>query len=124
MDFMIFFVLHDLRKMEDVLNAWDKAGVSGITILPSTGLARHRNGGILRDDMPLIPSLEDLIERAQNTNRTFFSVVDGEEMVDKVIAATESVTGNLDLPDTGILIAMPVARARGLRRLNKKQGEE
>lgn len=121
MEYMIFFVLHDISLMEDLLNAWDEAGVSGITILFSTGLARHRNGGGLRDDLPLIPSLEDLMERAQNTNRTFFTVVNGEEMVDKVIAATESVTGDLDLPNTGILTALPVARVRGLHR---KQGEE
>jgi hypothetical protein len=116
MDFMILFVLHDLTNTEEILTAWDEAGVSGVTILPSTGLARYRNGGGLRDDLPLIPSLEDLIERAQNTNRTFFTIVSGDEMVDKVIAATESVTGNLDLPETGILVALPIARTRGLHR--------
>lgn len=121
MDFMVFLVLHDLGKLEDVLNAWDEAGVSGITILPSTGLARHRNGGVLRDDLPLIPSLEDILERAQNSNRTLFTIVSGEEMVEKVITATESVTGNLDLPETGILAALPVSRGRGLHR---KRGEE
>lgn len=116
MDYMIFFVLHDLSKMEDLLTAWDDAGAGGVTILPSTGLARYRNGGVLRDDLPLIPSLEDLIERAQNSNRTFFTIVSGEEMADKIIAATESVIGNLDLPDTGILAALPIARVRGLHR--------
>lgn len=121
MDYMIFFVLHDISLMEDLLNAWDEVGVGGITILFSTGMARHRNGNGLRDDLPLIPSIEDLMERAQNTNRTFFTIVNGEEMVDRVIAATESVTGDLDLPNTGILAAFPVVRARGLHR---KSGEE
>ncbi|TLN08515.1 hypothetical protein FDZ74_12195 [bacterium] len=120
MDYMIFFVIHDISQMEDLLAAWDAAGVSGITILMSTGLARYRNGGGLREDLPLIPSLEDLLERTQNTNRTFFTIVHGEEMVDKVIAATESVTGDLDLPDTGILAAVPVTRVRGLHRKNEK----
>ncbi len=116
MDFMVLFVLHDLKQKDDLLNAWDEAGVSGITILPSTGLARYRESAGLRDDLPLIPSLDDLLEHSQNSNRTFFTIVSGEEMVDKVIAATESVTGDLDLPDTGILVALPVVRARGLHR--------
>lgn len=116
MDYMIFFVLHDSSRMEDLLHAWDEAGVSGITIMLSTGLDRYRNGAGLREDLPLIPSLEDLLERSHNTNRTFITIVQGEEMVDKVIAATETVTGNLDLPDTGILAALPVARVRGLHR--------
>ncbi|GAP14168.1 nitrogen regulatory protein P-II family [Longilinea arvoryzae] len=121
MDFMVLFVLHDLEKKDDLLNAWDQAGVSGITILPSTGLARYRKGAGLRDDLPLIPSLEDLLERSQNSNRTFFTIVSGEEMVDKVIAATESVTGDLDLPETGILVALPVARVRGLHRKHPEE---
>lgn len=116
MDYMVFFVLHDVSRMQDLLTAWEEAGVGGITILLSTGLVRYRNGGGLREDLPLIPSLEDLLERTENTNRTFFTIVDGEEMVDKVIAATEAVTGNLDLPETGILAALPVARVRGLNR--------
>lgn len=124
MEYMIFFVLHDISLMEDLLTAWDEAGVGGITILFSTGLARHRNGNGLRDDLPLIPSLEDLMERAQNSNRTFFTVVSNEEMMDRVIAATESVTGDLDLPNTGILMALPVARARGLHRKSEEEQEE
>ena len=116
MDYMIWFVMHDITKMEDLLTAWDEVGVGGITIMLSTGLARYRNGGGLRDDLPLIPSLDDLLERAQNANRTFITIVHGDEMVDKIIAATESITGDLDLPDTGILVALPVARARGLHR--------
>jgi hypothetical protein len=116
MEYMVFFVLHDISLMEDLLNAWDELGVSGITILFSTGLARHRHENGLRDDLPLIPSLEGLFERAQNTNRTLFTVVSGDDMVDKIIAATESVTGNLDQPNTGILTVLPIARVRGLRR--------
>ncbi len=116
MDYMVFFVLHDISRMQDLLTAWDEAGVGGITILLSTGLARYRNGGGLREDLPLIPSLEDLLQHTENTNRTFFTIVHGEEMVDKVIAVTEAVTGDLNLPETGILAALPVARVRGLKR--------
>ena len=36
--FMILFVLHDPEKLDDILTAWEEAGVSGVTILPSTGL--------------------------------------------------------------------------------------
>ncbi len=121
MDYMVVFVLHDVSRMEELLNAWEEAGVSGITILLSTGLARYRSGGGLREDLPLIPSLEDLLERTENTNRTFFTIVRGDEMVDKVIEATERVTGDLNLPETGILAALPVARVRGLDRVKEDE---
>ncbi len=116
--YLILFVLHNTGALDDVLNAWEEAGVSGITILPSTGLARMRQKGALRDDLPLIPSLSDLLEHVEHMNRTLFTIVDGDEMVDRVVAATEQVVGELDLPDTGILTVLPVARAYGLHRRN------
>lgn len=114
--YTILFVLHDTELLDSILNAWDDAGVSGVTILASTGLKRFQDRVGLREDIPLIPSLDDLMERFQATNRTLFTIVNSEEMVDKVVAATESVTGDLDLPNTGILVVLPVARAYGLNR--------
>ena len=49
--FFILFVLHDTDALNDVLTAWEECGVSGVTILPSTGLARFRHKGGLREDL-------------------------------------------------------------------------
>ena len=114
--YMIIFVLHDPGNMDAVLNAWDEAGVGGITILPSTGLARFRAKGAWRDDLPLIPSLEDFHEHTEKLNRTLMTIVKDDEMVDKVVAATERVIGDLDLPNTGIMAVIPLSRAFGLNR--------
>lgn len=120
--FMIIFVLHDPSLLKEVLEAWDQAGVKGITILPSTGLQRLQSQDVLREDIPLIPSLEDLIQQEERLNRTLFTIVDSDEMVEKVVMATETITGDLDLPNTGILTVLPVVRAYGLNR--KKMADE
>lgn len=114
--YMIIFVLHDPNNLDAVLNAWDEAGVGGITILPSTGLARFRARGAWRDDLPLIPSLEDFQEHIERFNRTLMTIVKDEETVDKVVVATEEVVGDLDLPNTGIMAVLPLSRAYGLNR--------
>jgi len=114
--YMIIFVLHDPALLNDVLNAWDAAGAKGVTILPSTGLKRLQNRDVLREDMPLIPSIEDLVQQGERLNRTLFTIVDDDEMVDKIVDATQSVTCNLDLPNTGILTVLPTARVYGLQR--------
>ncbi len=114
--FFLMLVLNDSEKLEAILDAWDEVGVSGVTILPSTGMARYRESGALRDDLPLIPSLEDLQKHIETTNRTLFTILKDDQMVDKVIAATESVTGDLDLPHTGILVVLPVLKSKGLMR--------
>jgi len=42
--------------------------------------------------------------------------VEGQEMIDRVVAATERIIGNLDEPNTGILTVIPVSRIYGLHR--------
>lgn len=117
--FLILFVLHDPDYLDDVLTAWEDSGVGGITILPSTGLARLRHRPGLREDAPLMPNLDYFKEHAQALNRTLFTIVDSDEMVDRVVAATERVVGNLEHPNTGILSVIPLERVYGLTRPRK-----
>lgn len=114
MYFLVLLVLDDINKGPELFDAWEAAGVTGLTIMDSTGLGRLRNVMGLRDDMPLMPSIRALMQGREEHHRTIFSVVEGEAMVDKVIAATEAVTGDLNKANTGILFALPVARVVGL----------
>ena len=113
--YMILFVLHDIDFCDDILEAWEDAGIRGVTILPSTGLARIREAA-LREDLPLFPSLGDIFKQHENLNRTFFTIVENEAMIDAVVHATESVLGDLNQPNTGIMIVLPAARVYGLHR--------
>jgi nitrogen regulatory protein PII len=119
--YMILFVLHDAEKLTDLLDAWEGAGVPGVTILHSSGLGRVRQAG-LRDDLPLMPSLEDLFNDEEYFNRTIFSIVQGEEVIERVVKATEKVVGDLMQPNAGLLVVLPVAKVYGLRRY--QPGEE
>ncbi len=119
--FFILLVLHDNSQLEEVLDAWEEAGAPGVTILPSSGMVRLRNNHPLDEDIPLMPSLNDFFNPSEEHNSTLFTIVKGEEMVDKIVSATEKVTGDLDLPNTGILVVLPVVRAYGLKR--KQQPE-
>jgi nitrogen regulatory protein PII len=110
---MILLVLDDTNQCSSVLEAWEAQEVGGITILESTGLGRMRKQGI-RDDMPLMPSLSRLLQNREERHRTLFTVVEGEEMVDKIIEATQKVVGNLDEANNGVLFVLPVSRVVGL----------
>jgi hypothetical protein len=114
--FLILMVLHNVELLDDLLQAWEDCGVSGVTILQSSGLAQLKQANILRDDFPLIPSLEDIMDHTENNNRTLFTVVKDENLVDKVVCATQHITGDLNLPHTGILVVVPVLQAYGLDR--------
>lgn len=64
----------------------------------------------------MIPSLEDLFSADEVPHRTLLSVVNDQEMVDKMIEIVKGVIGNLDDPDTGFLFVVPVIQAMGLGR--------
>ena len=113
---LIMFVLHDPDKLSELLLSWEDAGVSGVTVIPSTGIGRLRASDMLREDLPLMPSLEDILEAPERYNRTLFTLVEGETMIDRVVEATERVIGDLDEPNTGILTVIPVSRVYGLQR--------
>lgn len=116
MNYLVLLVLHDVTRLNEVLSAWEKTGVGGVTIIPTTGLGRIREKFALRDDMPLIPSLSDLLiePHEEMLNRSIFSLVDSEAMADRLIEATESVLGDLYVPRTGIIAVIPLARLYGL----------
>lgn len=112
--FMIMFILNNPDQCEDVLDAWEAAGAQGVTILPSTGLGRIRAKKGLLDDMPLMPSFADFFQQDENLNRTLITIVRERPVVDRVIHATQTLLGDLDRPDTGILVVLPVLEAYGL----------
>lgn len=114
MYFLVLLVIDDVNQCPDLFDAWEAAGVGGMTIMESTGLGRLRHAMGLRDDMPLMPSIRALLQSREEHHRTIFTIVEGEEMVDKVIAATESVLGELSQPNKGVLVVLPVARVVGL----------
>lgn len=114
-NFLVVFVLDDPELLEEVLNAWEHVGVSGITVLHSSGLGRTRQG-VMMDDLPMFPSLEALEIAQENFSRTLFSAVDGQDAVDAVVKATQQVVGDLSNPRTGVLFVLPVIQAYGLQK--------
>lgn len=113
---LVVLVLDDAGKVDEVLSAWLAAGVPGATLLDSAGLGRQLGAQVLRDDLPLMPSLSSLLRTREETNRTLFAVVPDGFDLDALVAATEAITGPLAEPDTGILFTLPVTRAWGLHR--------
>ena len=113
---LLLFVLHDPEKMRELLDAWKEAGASGATVLFSTGMGRISRSPALRDDLPLMPSLEDFLPKVEHLSRTIFSMIEDEAVVERVIAATERVVGDLCQPDRGLLMVLPVSRVYGLRK--------
>jgi hypothetical protein len=109
------YILDHVAQMPHVLKAWEDAGAPGITILDSTGVNRLRQAGF-RDDLPLIPSLTDLLEEKSIEHRTLLMIVQTEEDVDRYVDAALAIIGDFNAHHTGILCVWPLARVYGLDR--------
>lgn len=112
---MVVAILPNMQRCQDVLDAWERFGVLGVTILESTGLHRLKQSFGRRDDMPLIPSLRHLVGAEEYHHRTIFTVVGDDFDLDGLLAATEAVVHDFNAPDSGIVFVVPVTRALGLR---------
>ena len=113
MSSVVVLILHDLRRFEEVLAAWHDAGAAATTILEALGTRDPREQA-RREDLPLLPSIRDLLHADDAPRRIIFSVVP-EETVEPLVQATEGVLGDLAEEGNGILFVLPVARTVGIR---------
>jgi nitrogen regulatory protein P-II 1 len=113
--YLILFVLDNPDKLEELLDAWENAGTRGATVLSSTGMHRL-NAGVIRDDIPLIPGLDDFYKRVEDYHRTLFTIVKDDDVLQKIVDATQKVVGDLNQPNTGILVVMPATQVYGLEK--------
>ena len=113
--FFVLCVVHDPEKCRELLDAWEAVGVTGATILHSTGLGRLRGNGLV-DDLPLFPGLDDLIEHEEYFSRTIFSVVEDEGLVDQISVETQKILGDMSQPETGLLVVLPILKAYGMKK--------
>ncbi len=113
MSSMVMLVLHDLSHFNSVMAAWRDAGAPAITILDSVG-SRELEEQVTRDDLPLMPSVRDLLQSDDAPRKSIFAIIE-DAVVDPLIEATEKVMGDLSQPQTGILFVVPVTRVVGYR---------
>ena len=114
--FFILFVMHNPDLLEELIREWEAVGIQRATVLFSTGMRRLKRREGMRDDIPLMPSLEDFYQPSETFSRTVFTTVKDESMVDVVLAATQRAVGDLSNHETGVLLVLPVIKAFGLEK--------
>lgn len=107
--YMIFSVLDDPGKLGKVLEALEKGGISGATIVESTGLHRAQKKHLIMQYVYASPVL------SETENVTLFTIVPDKEAVEHCLALIESIVGDMNQPDTGIFAAWELDVIKGLR---------
>lgn len=105
--YMILFVLDDPDYLSRILDAWANNGISGATIIESTGLNRRLSHIPMRYSYGETP----LDERG---NLSIFVIVQDENKVRDCLNEIEKIVGDLDEPNTGVFTAWPLTIQKGV----------
>ncbi len=109
---MVMFVLDDPEQLDKVLDAWQDAGVSGVTIVESSGLYRRRAqmlGARYAIGFPRI------VERIEQGHYSLFVIVRDEAEASRCLAAAEAIVGDLKQPHTGVFATWALGMVKGVQ---------
>lgn len=113
--FALFLVLNDTDYLDEILARFVDVGVQGATILDSQGMASALVSSRGRD-YPLFGSLKALLEGARPYNKTIFTVLESEELVERTVEAVRDVLGDADHPSVGFMFSVPIGQVYELRK--------
>ena len=107
--FMVMLVLDNPNQLDAVLASWSEIGITGATILESTGIHRYQAAKRVHARYGIgLGALTD-----ESANCTLLAMVPDEGTATACLCATEEVVGDLDGPNTGVFAAWPLALTKG-----------
>jgi len=109
---LLVFVLNKEELLEEVMEAYAEAGVTGATILDSEGMGRF-----LAYEVPLFADFKEFMKGNKPYNKTILSVVKDQGTVNRLVPIIDKVVGGLDESGTGVMFTLPIDWERGLSRV-------
>ncbi len=117
MTHLLFVILVDSARVPELLQAWHDIELPGVTVMDGVGAYRARTW---LSEVGL-GAVDRLFETEEVRRRTLLTAIDDEELLHRAIAEAERVVGGFENPDTGVLLALPVAIARGLNKTGPRR---
>lgn len=108
---LLVLVLNKVEVLEELLTQMVSGGISGATILNSTGMATTLVHS--EEDVPLFGILRKMLNPDREESKTIFTVLK-DEQIDTAKEIINHVVGGLENPDTGILFTLPINSVEGL----------
>jgi nitrogen regulatory protein PII len=116
--YALFIVLNQVSLLDEILERFVQVGVKGATVLDSQGMGgamMHGSG----KNVPLFGSLRSLMDNARPYNKTIFTVLDSEELVEKTVAAVQDALEDLSPAGLGFMFSVPIGKVYGMSASNK-----
>ena len=105
---LIFIIVLDPHRLEDILEAFLELGITGATVLDARGM-----GQILSEEIPIFAGLRNLFPGGKSEHSLVMSVAE-EDKADQFLDLMPGICGSLEGRGTGIAFTVPVTRVEGL----------
>jgi nitrogen regulatory protein PII len=116
--YALFIVLNEVNQLDEILERFVKIGVKGATVLDSQGMAGAMMHGPNKN-IPLFGSLRTLMDNARPYNKTIFTVLESEELVEQTVSAVQDVLANKVSAGLGFMFSVPIGKVYSM---SPKQG--
>lgn len=107
---VLFVVLNEVEYLDEIMETFMEIGVKGATILDSQGMGR----ALSEVSTPMFGGLRNYFDKARPYNKTIFTVIEEEELLNKAVESVKEVLGDISKPGVGLLFTLPVANVYGL----------
>lgn len=108
---LIYVIMKQTNKTDDLMVALANAGVKGATILDSEGMAKYLYKS---DNIQKLDFLKQILNKENaNASKTVIMAV-ADEMVDTVRKTVKDVLGNLETPNAGVMFGVPITFSEGI----------
>lgn len=108
---MVMLVLDQPELLDEVLNAWGDAGVSGVTVSESEGAQRR---AARHAYVPARYALGGMVPSSPERNYTLWTIVPDDRTAHRCLEAAELILGDLDDPNNGVMAVWPLLWTKGI----------
>ncbi|MHB1357063.1 MAG: hypothetical protein ACYCZF_13930 [Anaerolineae bacterium] len=116
---MVMCVIDNPALLEEVLAEWRNVGVTGATVLTSSGMQRRLSCQLL---IPHRYAFEGLTESCSEGHYTLLSIVPDETTANACLLAAEKVVGDFSQPQTGVFTYWPLSFVKGIKEKKTASG--
>lgn len=110
---VLFIVLNKTEYLDDILDKFIEIGLSGATIMDSQGMgsAIYNSGS---DNAMLFGTLRAFMDSSRPYNKTIFTVIKDDSLLEAAIQAVKDVLGDMSQPGVGLMFTMPIGQLHGI----------
>ncbi len=108
---LLVLVIDQEEQAWDILSAWERVGVPGVTLIDSTG-SQHSHD-LTRDDLPFVVSLRAVLEQREKRTQLLFSVIEDDNICEQAVRAVLQLLPDFEQGHRGIMFTQPIARVWG-----------